>query len=237
MATAKIITQVETLARSRCENASHVLDADGTYLSYLIDAMQSKLGRVARSVRKNNLEVQRGVLAEVHEQFYAAVLRGVTTEDVAYEEGLDSTEQRRRSLERNSRSAFARTTKSTVLRFIEGGGDIRTLDPKTVSKVALRKAVEPTPAITDRIGRQIDNAKGALLRAVNRRARGDPEAAREELEHLMEDLQKMLDELNEGDDESPDHGATTIVSSRAPPDRGPQRTRVGTPFLHRGEES
>jgi len=170
-------------------------------------------------------------LADVDKRFYAAVLRGVTTEDIAIEEGLDADEQRRRSLERNRRSAFARSAKSTVSAFITGGGDVRALDPNTVSKAALRKAVA-APEPTDKAARQIATAKGALLRAITRRARGDPEAARAEVEGLMDELQKVLDELG-GEPEQPQHEATTVVGLRVP-DRGPARTRVGQPLLHRG---
>lgn len=226
MATMKIEQRVELLARERVTSAALVSDADGTYLSLVIDAMQAQLGKTRRG--KINSVQQAQVLAEVDKRFYAAVLRGVTTPDIAIEEGLEASEQRIRSLERNRRSAFARSTKSTVSAFIVGGGDIRVLDPKTVSKAALRKAIAP-PEPTDRGARQISNTKGAFLRAVARRARGDPEAARIEVEGLIEELQKVLDNL---EDTSEKHETTTIVGMRTP-DRGPVRTRVGQPMLHR----
>lgn len=231
MATSKIVTQVEHLARARFEAHASVTESDSTYLSLVIDAMQAKLGRKARG--RVNAEAHAVVLNEVHELFYAAVLRGVTTDDIAYDEKLDGKEQRRRSLERNSRSAFARTTKSTVANFIAGGGDVRALDAQTVSKAFLRKAVAP-PQPADKVARQIANAKGALLRAVERRARGDPDTAREELSTLIEEFQEVLAQLGEGEEEKPAHEATTVVGLRHPPERAAQRTRVGTPLLHRG---
>lgn len=231
MATMKIEQRVETLARERVTGATIVSNADVTYLSLLVDAMQSQLGKQRRG-RINSLQ-QAQVLADVDKRFYAAVLRGVTTEDIAIEEGLDADEQRRRSLERNRRSAFARSAKSTVSAYITAGGDVRTLDPNTVSKAALRKAVAP-PEPTDRTARALQRAHGAFIRAVQRRARGDPEAARTEVETLMDELQKVLDEL--GGETEPEHETTTIVarSGIPAPDRGPQRTRVGVPLLHRG---
>jgi len=230
MATMKIEQRVELLARERVSGATVVANADVTYLSLLIDAMQSQLGKKSRG-RVNSLQ-QAQVLAEVDKRFYAAVLRGVTTEDIAIEEGLDADEQRRRSLERNRRSAFARSAKSTVSAFITGGGDVRGLDPHNVSKAALRKAVAP-PEPTDKVAAQIARSKGALLRAITRRARGDPAAARTEVETLMDELQKVLDSLD-GEPEQPQHEATTVVGLRVPGDRGPTRTRVGQPLLHRG---
>jgi hypothetical protein len=230
MATMKIEQRVEALARERVTSATIVSNADVTYLAMLVDAMQSQLGKRSRG-KVNSLQ-QAQVLAEVDKRFYAAVLRGVTTEDIAIGEGLDADEQRRRSLERNRRSAFARSAKSTVSAYITAGGDVRTLDPNTVSKAALRKAIAP-PEPTDKVAAQIERSKGALLRAITRRARGDPEAARTEVEGLMDELQKVLDSLNGGEAEEPQHETTTVVGMRAP-DRGPQRTRVGVPLLNRG---
>jgi hypothetical protein len=120
MATMKIEQRVEALARERVTSATIVSNADVTYLSMLVDAMQSQLGKRSRG-KVNSLQ-QAQVLAEVDKRFYAAVLRGVTTEDIAIEEGLDADEQRRRSLERNRRSAFARSAKSTVSAYIDGRG-------------------------------------------------------------------------------------------------------------------
>lgn len=229
MATVKIEQRVEMLARERVLSATVVSDADVTYLSLLVDVMQSQLGKTRRG-KVNSLQ-QAQVLADVDKRFYAAVLRGVTTEDIAVEDGLEAEEQRRRSLERNRRSAFARSAKSTVSAYITGGGDVRELDPKTVSKAALRKAVAP-PEPEDKSERQILRAKGTLLRAITRRARGDPVGARAEVEGLMEELQKVLDAL-EGEEPEEQHHETTVTSLRGP-DRGVQRTRVGTPQLHRG---
>lgn len=228
MATMKIEQRVENLARDRVSGAAIVSNSDMTYLSLLVDAMQARLGKTRRG-RLDSLQ-QAQVLAEVDKRFYAAVLRGVTTEDIAIEEGLDAEEQRRRSLERNRRSAFARSAKSTVSAFITAGGDIRGLDPATVSKVSLRKAISP-PEPADRAERAFQRAHGALLRAVERRARGDPESARAEVEGLIDELQKVLDELS-GEQVEPGHEASTVIGLR--PDRGPQRTRVGTPLLNRG---
>ncbi len=229
MATMKIEQRVENLARERVTSAIVVSNADVTYLSMLVDAMQSQLGKTRRG--KINGEQQTQVLAQVDKRFYAAVLRGVTTEDIAIEDGLDADELRRRSLERNRRSAFARSTKSTVALFIEGGGDVRTLDPATVSKAALRKAVaKPEPEGKEQ--RILLRAEGQILRAVGRLARASPDAAADELGRLIEHFQKALDNLG-GEPEEPQHHATTVVGVRAP-DRGPQRTRAGVPLLNRG---
>lgn len=226
--------EVETLAAERYASNTVVAQADGTYLRVLLVGTQAKLGRPRGRAPKVNGEAQLTVLGEVHERFYAAVLRGVTTPEVAIEPDLDSKEQRRRALERNSRSAFARSAMSTLVAFIKGGGDLRSLDPETVTKAALRAAVAP-PEPEDKVARQIQRASGALLRAIGRRARDNPEAARTEVETIMDELQKVLDSLD-GEAET-EHTATTTVVGVRPRDTGPARTRVGTPtMLHRGAQ-
>jgi len=224
--------EVETLAAERYTSNVVVAQADGTYLRVLLVGTQAKLGRPrGRAAARVNAEAQLAVLVETHERFYAAVLRGVTTPDIAIEADIDSKEQRRRSLERNSRSAFARSAMSTLTAFVKGGGDLRTLDAETVTKAGLRAAVAP-PEPEDKVARQIQRASGALLRAVTRRARDNPDEAAREIEGIMDELQKVLDSLNGG--EQPEPGATTVVAGARPRDTGPARTRVGTPLLNRG---
>jgi len=218
---------VETLAHERYANAVTVASIDGTYLRVILVAVQAQLGRPRRGP-KPDMEAQLSVLSAVHSTFYAAVLRGVTTEDVAHDSSLDSTEQRRRSLERNSRSAFARTSMSTLAAFVKGGGDLRTLDPATTTKTGLRAAIAP-PEPADRVERQIQRATGSLLRAIGRKAKTDPQAAQEDIEAIMDELQKVLDSLANGEEEE-----EPAASPRPPPERVVQRTRVGIPQLHRG---
>ena len=221
-------SEVESLAHERYASNTVVSQADGTYLRVLLVASQAQLGRPRGRAAKFVAETQVTVLTAVNEKFYPAVLRGITTPDIAVEAGLDSKEQRRRSLERNARSAFARSAMSTLVAFVKGGGDLRGLNPEEVTKSALRAAVAP-PEPQDKVERQVQRASGALLRAIGRRARDNPEAAREEVSKVMDDLQRVLDSLN-GDEEHAE--TTTVVGVR---DRGPTRTRVGSPvILHRG---
>lgn len=224
-------SEIETLAHERYTSNTVVAQADGTYLRVLLVGTQAKLGRPRGRAARVNAEAQLTVLGEVHELFYAAVLRGITTPEVAIEPTLDPKEQRRRSLERNSRSAFARSAMSTLATFVKGGGDLRTLNAEEVTKAALRAAVAPAEP-TDKIARQVQRARGALLRAITRRARDNPEEAATEVKSLMDELQKVLDGLGEP---AQDHTATTTVVGARPRDAGPTRTRVGTPtMLHRG---
>lgn len=219
--------KVESLALERYNNAASVLRIDGTYLRVLVVATQAKIGRNKRG--RPNAEAQTAVLNEVHERFYAAVLRGVTTHDIEIDDDQTPTERTRRSLERNRRSAFARSAKSTLALYVEGGGDLRGLDASTVTKTSLRAAIAP-PEPTNKVERQIKRASESLFRAYKRRAKSDPDGTAESIESTIASLREILESLD-GDS---DHGTTTVPSRPRPAERNNhQRTRVGTPMLNR----
>jgi hypothetical protein len=239
--------QIETAASERYVSDTAVRRTDQTYLRVIIVGCQAELGpAVARGRRRTpppaTKEAQTAVLERVHAKYYAAVLRGITTPDVAPEEGLDDAERQRRTLERNRRSTFARSAKATLLRYVENGGDMRTLDVKEATKFSLRKAVAP-PESTDRNERQIARAEGMLIRALRRTARTNPEMAADQLERLLEEFQRELDAMTgEGQPEptatqvqpARDFGATTTVAGRR--GGGPPGAGAGerAPMLHRG---
>lgn len=90
------------------------------------------------------------VAKRVHGLFYPDILRGVTTPDIQHVNGIGAAESRRRSLERNQRSNFARSADSTLRKWIEAGGDVTRLDPKIVTKSSLyesAKAMRAEPGI------------------------------------------------------------------------------------------
>jgi len=218
--------QVEQLAR---DHTSHVVASQGgglTYLRVLLVAVQAQLGTPRGRGRPMSAETQLAALERIEAPLYAAVLRGVVTEDIADDLELPRDERRRRMLARNSRSGFARTAKATLVGYVRAGGDLRTVDPETATKDSLRRAGQPQEP-TDRVARQIQRNSEGLQRAIERQARVDPAAARELLEAILEDLQALLDGL--GDEGEP---AETTARAR-PPDRGPARTRVGRVLLNR----
>lgn len=220
--------QVESLAHERYTNASAVTLADGTYLRVLLVAIQARLGRKTRG--RVPLDTQAQVLEETHTKFYDAVLRGVTTDEIAIDETLPQAERSARALERNRRSAFARSAKSTLAGAAAAGVDLRGLDAATVTKSSLRALTAP-PEASDKTVRQINRSRGALLRAIGRRAKIEPDEARREIEATIE----ALEQLATGLDAAPQPTTSRTERRAAPPDRGPARTRVGTPvMLNRG---
>lgn len=224
---AATVEQVQALAASHWLTTAHIEGSNNTYLRVVLVAVQAALGN--KRGRQPSVESQLSVLEKAHEKYYAAVLRGVTTDDIAKDEDLEPTEASRRALERNRRSNFARSAKTSLANYARAGGDLRALEPELVTKASLRAALAPPPA-EDRTVRQLAAAQGAILRAVARRARGDPDDARAMLEAVVAKLQGALDAMDEG--QEPDHATTTTVVPQR--DQGPVRTRVGVPQLHRG---
>lgn len=205
--------QVETLAAERTRNLLDTDKADGTYLSVILHHTQGKLGPLTRG-RKPNAESQLAALQAVATLFYGAVLRGVTTEDIAIVANLEPAEITRRTRERNRRAVFARTAKSTLVTWAELGGDLRALDPATVTKSELRTSIAAARDPEARAETSIERAQRRIIASVTAQARASPEEARARLEAVIAALTAALDELPETEE----HTDTTTV-----------RTRVGVP--------
>lgn len=216
--------QVEALAHERYAGASAVANVDGTYLRILLVGIQARLGPKRRG--RIALDTQAQVLEETHKRFYDAVLRGVTTPDIAIDETLPQAERSARALERNRRSAFARSAKSTLATAAASGVDLRGLDVALVTKASLRALTAP-PEPSDKTVRQINRTRGALLRAITRRAKVNADEAVEEIEATVEALQQLAATL-----EKPRPAAGRPRAPRTLQDRGPARTRVGAPMLN-----
>jgi len=216
--------EVEALAAEHQTGMESTTRGSATYLRVLVAGAQSRLGKRGPAPRA---KAQAEVLELVHAKFYPAVLRGITSPDIAHDDQAEAPEQRRRALERNRRSAFARSAMSTLRAYVGAGGDLRALTVETVSKGELRAAMAP-PEPTDKVERQIARAQGALLRAIARRARGDPAAAEAALDAAIEALEALRSpaEPQAAPARRPAeqaHHETTIVGGR--------RTRVGTPVM------
>lgn len=212
------LAEVESLAREHYGAQTAANTGAGTYLRVLVAACQAKLGAKRRG-RQPGTEAQEAVVTAVNASYYPAVLRGVTTPDIAQDDSLGAAANRLRALERNRRSTFARSAVSTLRVFVSAGGDIRSLTAESVTKRELRAVAAPEPE--GKTQRQIERAQGALVRALNRLARGDPGAAAKAIAGAMAALQSLkANAWTEAD-----HGDTTTVAS------SPRRTRVGVPVM------
>lgn len=127
-------SQIQLLA-SRYTNGLQTQDwVRGSYLKVLIAGTQK--AAVEAGAKTPDLLLES--LNKIHEAYYAIVLRGIATPDVADAEGLDPEERTTRSLERNRRSNFARTAKAVLAAYIKAGGDLMRLDVTTTTKTELQ---------------------------------------------------------------------------------------------------
>lgn len=199
--------QVEALAAERTAGLAVTEAFDGTYLKVLVNAAQAKFG-VKRGKRLNT-KTQIDALKAIAAPFYAAVLRGVITREIVLTPDLPAAEVTVRTRERNRRATFARTAKSTLVAWVNEGGDLRALDIASVTKSELRASVAAarnhgeTPASS-----RVERAQKAIMRAVAKEA---PAVARERLESVIIALQEAIEELPETDGR---HESARIPASR-----------------------
>lgn len=118
------------LARDYMDGITRADTVRGSYLRVLV--AHSK--RALRSV-KDALEA----VEQTHLHLYGVITNAVTTPDIEPAEGLIAEERDRRTRERNRRTNFARTAKSTLVSWIRAGGELKTLNPKEVTKDKLQE--------------------------------------------------------------------------------------------------
>lgn len=184
--------QVQTLARERLTVDNQSAHIDGTYLRVLVASMQSLLDKNARRRIAGHLRA----LDEVDARFYPAVLKGITTADIAHDDSQTPEEQSRRAVERNRRSTFARSAKSTLAAFIRASGDVRELDVALTTKASLRAVVHEALSPEERDEAAIEGAKTGLVRLLRKRASESPAQARARLRSVIADLQEVLGEIS-----------------------------------------
>lgn len=106
-----------------------------------------------------------------HKALYPPILEGVTTDDVKpLHDPAYRAENKRRSLERNARSNFARTAASALRKFVAAGGDLLRLDIAAMTKSSLDESgayMESTP--TPPTGDVIDNNGLLALSDIHRK--------------------------------------------------------------------
>jgi hypothetical protein len=199
--------QIETLAQEHTQGLAGLDKLDGTYLRALVTGTQSKLG--PKKGKRPNEDAQLSTLEQIAVPFYAAVLRGVTTDDIALDATLEHAEVVVRNRERNRRAVFARTAKSTLVAWVRAGGDLRAIDVSTVTKSELRASTaaayegEPGARLT-----AVQKAQARILAAV---ACDPPEVARERLHAVIMALQEAIDELPPVEPEVIDYGESTVI--------------------------
>ncbi len=175
-------TQIESLA-ALVQTGSV---ATGVYLQTLIAATQAALPRS----RKLSIASCLAALEAAYAPSYEAVQRGVA--------GSETLTPR----ELASRCGFARTSASALRKWLQAGGNIRTLVPGQVSRRDLRPEGPEIPAGTTRAERAVLLAVARVVRVAERTATKDEAAARALLETAVESLSARLDAMADGNSDS-----------------------------------
>lgn len=196
---------VETLARQYQSAAESQGTTRGVYLRILLAATQVSIAehvtlRARRGKTRVIPESDRAAQLEKFEacntRLYAAVLRGVGGEELEDREGLKPEERRRRALERNRRTNFARSAAATLRAYIRAGGDVTALPVPTVTKGAIAKATSmpdrPASSPAELARRRIQRAAERLSSLVESLAGTDKARAVEALRLAMEPVTDLL---------------------------------------------
>lgn len=147
-----------------------------TYLAVVLAHLKDALPKRAKPGKRPTLKA----IDKVHAELYPAVLKGIANGD-------DTITDK----ERNRRAVFARTAASTIRGFVRNGGDIRKLDPATVTKTSMRSTGKRVPAGT-RAERAVTKAADTVERTLTALAAKDPGEAHDRIEKLQSTLEDML---------------------------------------------
>lgn len=158
----------------------------GAYLRVLV--AYSKDGWA--SAKRASTEQQLDAVNKAHSRLYAIVLDAVTTPDITPIDGLSKEDRTARTLERNRRSIFARSAKSTLVGYIKSGGRLGNLDPTTVTKEWLRK--ETTPPEPAHPADRAESLEVKLAAAVKEMAELDREDAKIFIDELHTSLLRLV---------------------------------------------
>ncbi len=201
-----MLTLAQTLASNRFAATPAQLEAlaalvvtgetsRGVYLQTLIAATQAALPARRNPSRTSAL----AALEAAHKASYAAVQRGVVREGEALT-----------PRELAARSGFARTSASALRKWLEAGGEVRTLVPGEVTRRMLRPEAPDAPAGTTRAESLVLRAVARIKRTAERVERREPDAARSLLESALEILSARLDAMADGNSQPP----ATVVTHR-----------------------
>lgn len=181
---------VATLARDFVAGVARVDGVRGSYLRILVAHSLRELEK--SGVKRVSADAGLAAVEAAHAHLYDVIRKAVHTPDIADEEGLTQDEHKRRVHERNRRTTFARTTRSTLVRAVQAGCRLATLDPVTVTKDALQTFYTPARAgpssLTDRVAR----ARSRLEELIRELAQEDPAAAHEAVDEVHGALMEAL---------------------------------------------
>lgn len=193
-------TDVEAITRSVLEAQTKNSGGRATYLMALIATTQQELGTVPRQRQVSALvrsrpgsklssqirEIHLAALEAVDEIFYAAVMK-------AAREILGANID---AIELNRRTNFARSTVSTVRRWIRVGNDITTLVASKTTKSSLAVAAKREKQTSPRVlTNRVKKYSNRFLVNVIKLSESDAVVARQALEDAKATIQQALDKM------------------------------------------
>lgn len=180
---------IATLAKEYVTGIASIEKVRGNYLRALVAHSQAACFGTKRLTTEKTLDL----VQKVHERLYGIVLSAITTADIAPDAEAPAEEQHRRALERNRRSNFARSAKSTLDAWIQFGGKLKDLRPEDVTKEGLRRGSgESDRSSPDRLVRSTDRTLRRLEKLVTELVAVDRDAASRVYEELIEKLGPLV---------------------------------------------
>lgn len=180
---------IRNLARQTVDGRSAIVTARGAYFRALVESAQAKLDGNADPV------AQMAALKAVHRTFYPVVQEATATPDIRLDKKVPPLERKRRALERNRRTNFARSAYGTIRRWLRAPGhDLLKLDTEKVTKAQLLEQAPPTRkhALTsERIQMRADRLVGQLVGFTRQIAKVDQAQAAKVVEAAMQQLMKF----------------------------------------------
>lgn len=163
---------VQSMTSVHLDAQQTVSRTHGTYFRILVACTQKDIcGKPtlrARSHAGDGAQIDTAAHLEAFERInsslYAAVLRASVPAELEGNDRLNADEARRRSLERNRRTNFARSSATTLRQFIKRGGNVLRLSVPTVTKNAVAAM---TPAAEGEGQPSEDRARRKAARAAS----------------------------------------------------------------------
>lgn len=199
------VAQVAELAKALVSAQQTISGVNTSYLRVVLAGTVQELGstprlRAARAalgkIDEETKTRQMAALEAVHSKYYAAILEAVVSEDIKDHPRLNKDERARRALERNRRTNFARSAKSTLASYIKAGFDINGLVVTSVTKRSIYEAVErtkPKKEVTpDQVSAQFEKVAKDIEGCAENLVESDAERAREEISRLVGHLTALL---------------------------------------------
>lgn len=178
---------VAAIARDYADGVERTDGVRGVYLKILVAHSQKELV----GIKRPSADDAKQSVAAAHSRLYSVILETITTPDIAPETDVEPEERRRRTMERNRRSTFARTAKTTLLKWIDAGGKLAQLAPAEVSKEGLRALYAGLPTGTGTLQERIERTETTLERLLKELQAEAPEAVRDTIADLQIRLQAI----------------------------------------------